>query len=115
MAGEVDFGYPVHALGGDAGDSLGEVGAIVAEGVAGAELQGLADLLVVVYDGQDAGAIASGELGGDGADPAGGSVDEHGEAADGPVSEHGTVGGDAGDSQAGGLRVKVVRGVRRVG
>ena len=75
----------------------------------------MADLVVVAYDGQDASAIAPGELGGDGADPAGSSVDENGEAVDGPVSEHGTVGGDAGDSQAGGLRVEVAAGVRHTG
>ena len=83
MGGEIDLGYPVHAPGGDAGDSLGEVRVVVAEGVVGAELQGAADLAVVAYDGQDAGAIAPGELGGDGADPAGSSVDENGEAVDG--------------------------------
>ena len=91
MAGEVDLGYPVHALGRDVADSPGQVRVVVAEGVVGAELQGAAGLVVVADDGQDDGAVAPGELGGDGADPAGSSVDENGEAVDGPVSEHGTV------------------------
>jgi hypothetical protein len=37
VAGEVDPGYSVHALGCDIGDSLGKVGVVVAEGVVGAE------------------------------------------------------------------------------